>query len=171
VGDTFGEDILAPLDAVRAIGGMLNVRPFTVTVTRRVWSGSRPGLPGATHADQTVTLQNLGADGNLYPVMVEQVSRTDEISSGGQYAARVIKVGPMTPTYAASAFGPAGGFDDNSFDPAPTGQAVEMIWTVTSPNGTFGIPDAGTIFEKKGEEASSLSYYIYLQQTGRVPTP
>lgn len=166
----FGEDILAPLDAIRAIGGMLHVRPFRVTVRRRVWSGARPGIPGTTKVDTDVVLTNLGADGQIYNVRVRQLTRAEALASGGQFTSRDLKVGPVTPKFAASAFGPAGGFDDANIDPAPTGQAVEIIWIVASTRGTFGIPSGGAIFEKKGEEATYAHYHVYLRQTGRNPT-
>ena len=165
---TFGEDVLAPLDAVRAIGGMLNIRPFRVLVRRRIWSGTRPGI--GTKVDTDVVLTNLGGDGVLYPVRVRQVSRSEAISSGGLYTSRDLRVGPLSPVFAATAYGPAGGFDDTVIDPAPTGQTVEMIWIVSAPNGTFGVPAGGAVFEKKGEEVGALHYNAIIRQTGRLPT-
>lgn len=166
----FGDAILGPLDAVRAIGGMLVVRPNVVTVRRRVWTTARPGMPGGTKVDTDVVLTNLGADGNRYGVLVRQLSRSEAIASGGQYTDRDLKVGPITPTFAATAFGPAGGFDDGTIDPGPTGAAVEMIWIVTPARSTFGYPAVGVVFEKKGEEATSLHYHAFIRQTGRNPT-
>jgi hypothetical protein len=166
----FVPDVLQALDLTRAIGGVLGLRVFQVKVRRRTWSGSRPGLPGTTKVDVDVVLTNLGADGVSYPVRVRQISRTEAVSSGGQYTNRDLKVGPMSPVFAASAFGPSGGFDDATFDPEPNGQAVQLIWSVSTPNGTFGIPENGTVFEKRGEEATALHYYVILRQSGRVPT-
>lgn len=170
MGDTFGEDILPGLDALRAIGGALAVRPFTVKVRRRVWSSVRPGMPGASKVDTDVTLTNLGADGVAYPVRVRQVSRSEALSSGGLYTNRDLKVGPVSPVFAASAFGLAGGFDDHAIDPTPTGQAVEMIWIVQASRGTFGIPASGAVFDKIGEESTWGHFHVYLRQAGRAPT-
>lgn len=166
---TWATQILQPLDAIRSIGGILGLRVFTVVVNRRVWSGGVPGAPGSTFIDNKVTLVNLGADGNKYPVRVRQLSRAEIVSSGGQYTDRDLRVGPMTPTFAKTAFGAAGGFDDTSMDPVPTATAVQMIWTMSSPNGTFGIPPGGVVCEKRGEDATALHYYAILRSTGRTP--
>lgn len=164
-------NILPALDRIRAIAGGQGLRPFKVLVRRRVWSGGpRPGSGGATKVDTDVVLVNIGGDGRGQPVRVVQVSRSEAIASGGQYTSRDLKVGPITPVFAATAFGRAGGFDDGSIDPAPTGQKVEIIWIVSSPNGTHGIPAAGVICEKKGEEATSMHYFVILRATGRTPT-
>jgi hypothetical protein len=164
----FVPQVLQALDITRSVGGILGLRVFSVKVRRRVWTGARPGL--GTKTDTDVVLTNQLADGTLFPVRVRQVSRQEAIASGGAYTNRDLRVGPMTPVFAATAFGAAGGFDDTSIDPAPTGQSVEMIWIVSTPNGTFGIPDAGAVFDKLGEEATSLHYYAVLRQTGRGPT-
>jgi hypothetical protein len=159
--------ILPPLDIIRGIGGVLGMRPFKVTVRRRVWSGPRPGAPGSTKVDTDVVLTNRFVDGTLQPVMVKQVSRAEAIASGGIYTNRDLKVGPITPSFASGAFGPAAGFDDASIDPAPTGQAVQIIWIVASPKGSHGMPAAGIVCEKIGEEATSMHYYAVLRATGR----
>lgn len=164
----FVPDVLSALDVTRSVGGLLGLRVFTVTVRRRVWSGGRPGL--GTQVNTDVVLTNQMADGTTYPVRVKQVSRAEAIASGGQYTNRDLTVGPLTPVFAATAFAEAGGFDDNSIDPAPTGQSVEMIWIVATTSGTHGIPSTGIICEKRGEEATSLHYYAVLRSTGRAPT-
>jgi hypothetical protein len=125
---------------------------------------------GGAPVDTDVVLTNQMPDGTKYPVRVEQVSRSEALASGGQYTSRDLKVGPMTPVFAATAFGPGGGFDDNSIDPAPTGQSVEIIWILAAPSGTFGIPARGVIAEKRGEEATALHYTAVLRSTGRFPT-
>jgi hypothetical protein len=159
--------ILPSLDIIRGIGGVLGMRVFTVVVRRRVWSGPRPGAPGSTKVDTDVQLTNRFVDGSLQPVMVKQVSRAEAIASGGTYTNRDLKIGPITPIFASSAFGAVGGFDDGSIDPAPTGQAVQIIWIVNTPAGTFGVPNQGIICEKIGEEATSLHYFAIVRATGR----
>lgn len=168
--------ILPALDAIRGIGGILGLRPFQVKIRRRVWSYgigvSRqvPGAPGATKVDTDTILTNQAADGSLQPVRVRQVSRSEVFSSGGQYAARDLRVGPVTPSFVANAMLPAAGFDDTALNPAPVAQSVEIIWIVSSPSGTHGIPAGGVVCELRGEEATALHYNCILRATGRQPT-
>jgi hypothetical protein len=191
--------ILPALDAIRSIGGILGLRPFTVTVRRRVWTGFTPGAPGSTKTDTDTVLVNQAPDGTLQPVLVRQVTRKEIFASGGQLTSRDWKVGPMTPVYAASLGLLAGGIDDTTLDPMPTPTqtyqassqlglaqpglfrlggvvassaiAVEMIWILsTNDGGTHGLPAGGAVCEKTGEEATALHYYVYLRQTGRPPT-
>ena len=161
--------ILPALDAIRSIGGLLGVRVFKVTVRRRVWTG-RPGAPLSEKADFDTVLVNQAPDGSLQPVRVQRLSRSDVMSSGGRYTATDYKVGPMSPPYIAGVLKAAGGFDDNTINPAPTGTQTELIWILsTNDGGTHGIPAAGSICELKGEEATAMHYYAILRSTGRVP--
>jgi hypothetical protein len=162
--------ILPALDAIRGIGGILGLRSFKVVVRKRVWQYGRPGAPGAVKTDTDVVLTNQDANGVLQPVRVRQLTRSEVFSSGGQYASRDLRVGPMTPTFLANAFSAAAGFDDTALNPVPSGSPVELIWIVSSPTGTHGIPPSGIICELKGEEATSLHYYGILRSTGRAPT-
>ncbi len=171
----FVPTILSPLDRVRAIGGILGLRVFQVTVRKRVWtfSGPRrvPGAPGSTKTDFDTVLTNESVDGTLQPVRVRQLKRSEVVSSGGRYAATDLRVGPMTPTYAATLLSTSGGQDDGAMNPAPSNSATEIIWIVaTNDGGTHGVPAGGAICELKGEEATSLHYYAILRSTGRVPT-
>lgn len=165
--------ILPALDAIRAIGAMLGLRVFTVTVRRRVWTfpvGGRPGMPGATKVDLDTVLTHQGADLALYPVRVRQLSRKEVFSSGGQYAARDLKVGPMTPTYLAGILA-AGGQDDDALNPAPINTAVEVIWLLsTNDGGLHGVPASGIVCELMGEENTSLHAFVVLRATGRAPS-
>jgi hypothetical protein len=162
----FIPSILAPLDALRSIGAMLGLRPFACVVRKRVWSGERPGVGAKTDTD--TLLVNQGADGNLYPVRVKQVTRREIIASGGQLTDRDYRVGQMTPAYAAALGLSSGGIDDTAIDPYPTGQAVELIWLLTTNDGgTHGLPPQGIVCEKLGEEASALHYTVFLRATGR----
>lgn len=166
----FSPTILPALDAIRGIGGLLGLRVFQVKVRKRVWTGGRPGAPGTSKVDTDTVLVNQAADGSLQNVRVRQLTRREVIASGGQYAARDLKVGPITPSFLAGIL-PAGGFNDGTIDPAPTASATEMIWILSSvPDGTAGIPAGGIICDKRGEEATALHYYVILRATGRQPT-
>lgn len=171
----FVPTILPALDAIRGIGGLLGLRVFSVTVRKRVWTftGSRrtPGAPGSSKVDYDTLLTNQAADGSLQRARVRQVSRRDVISSGGQYAERDLKVGPLTPDFAAAFLLPAGGTDDLTLDPPPTSSAVEMIWILKGvPDDGKLLPAGGVVCEKRGEDSSSLHYYVFLRATGRQPT-
>lgn len=167
---TFQGTILAPLDAVRGIGGLLGLRVFKVVVRKRTWTGSRPGLVGTTRTDVDAQLFNQAADGSLQPVRVRQVSRNEVVLSGGVYTDRDLKVGPVTPSFLAELGLPAGGYDDATINPAPTGQAVEVIWIVSSPSGTYGFPATGLTCKIVGQESTALHTYVFLRSTGKVPT-
>jgi hypothetical protein len=167
---TFQSTILAPLDAVRGVGGLLGLRVWQVTVRKRVWTGGRPGLVGTTRTDTDTALVNQAADGSLQPVRVRQVSRREVVVSGGYYTTRDLKVGPITPTFAAEIGLPSGGFDDATVNPVPTGSTTEIIWIVTPPSGTYGYPTAGLTFEPIGQDSTALHVYVFLRSTGRAPT-
>lgn len=166
---TFVPTILPALDYARSIAGGLGMRVFTVTVRRRVWTGGRPGAPGATKTDTDTVLTNTAADGSLKPVRVQELSRRDVLASGGQLSARHFRVGPMTPPYVASPN--SGGFDDTEINPVPGANQAELIWILSANDGgTHGIPPGGIICELEGEEATSMHYYALLRSTGRAPT-
>jgi|SRR6185312_12602121 len=164
---SFQSGILRPLDTIRAIGGTLGLRVFTVTVRQRVWTGL-PGEPGSTKTDTDTVLTNQAADGTKVNVLVRQVSRREAIASGGRFTDRDLKVGPITPPYPAAFQLASGGFDDGTVDPQPTNSAIEMLWIVASTNGTFGFPPSGALCEKVGEEATALHTYVFLRATGRL---
>jgi hypothetical protein len=161
--------ILPALDAIRAIRGILGLNPFTVTVRVRSWTGSRPGLGAPLDVD--TVLVNQGADLNLYPVKVVQLSRQDVIASGGQYQSGDLRIGPMTPSYIATILA-AGGSDDTTLDaPVQPITAREIIWIVsTNDGGTHGIPAGGIVAEKKGEENTAMHAFVIVRSTGRAPS-
>ncbi len=174
---TFVPTVLPALDALRGIGGLLGLRVFTVKVRKRVWSGvpagyrpGAPGVPGMTKVDTDTVLTNQAADGSLQPVRVRQVTRREVMSSGGQLADRDLRVGPMTPTFAAS-FLPAGGVTDATVNPAPTGSATELIWILSANDGqTHGLPASGVVCELRAQESTALHVVVFLRATGRQPT-
>ncbi len=162
--------ILPALDAIRSIGGLLGLRPFSVKVRRRVWYGERPGV--GQHVDTDTVLTNQMPDGTLQPVLVRQLARREVIASAGLYTDRDLRVGPMTPNYQPLLQMSPGGYDDTTLDPAPmtTPQmSAETMVIVSAPNGTYGIPAAGVCCDKVGEEATALHYYVILRANGRIP--
>lgn len=155
---------LPPTDALRALAGALGLRPYTVMVRIRTWSGERPGI--GSRLDVNTVLTNTYLDGTLQNIRVKQVSRRDIIASGGLYADQDLHVGPITPPYPAGIFGAAGGFNDPNFDPVTQNSATEVFWNMTGP----GLPtNVGAWFKKQGEEATAQHYYIILRKSAVVP--
>lgn len=158
---SFADDILSSLDDIRGIAGDLGLRPFVVTLRTRRWTGpsSGKGVP-------TEMLTRL-VNGCGQPVRVRQMSTKDIVASGGLYTDKDLRVGPMTPAYASSLSMPAGGFTPEQLDP-PVPSAVisiDMQFIVTGP----GIPSCGVIYDKIGQESTSLHYVLILRATGRKP--
>jgi hypothetical protein len=160
--DTFASDLRQSLDEIRGIAGELGLRPYTVTLRTRTWTGQRPGK-GMPTETSTELLNGAGQ-----PVRVQQVSTKDVIASGGQLSDRQLRVGPMTPAYAASLGLPAGGYVDGQIDPPLPGvpTPTDVQWIVTGPS----IPPGGIVYDKIAEEATSFHYFITLRATGRAPT-
>lgn len=162
---TFRDTILQPLDNLRAIGGLFGLRVFVVTVHRRIWSGERVG--SGAFIDIPTVLTDVAANGQIVNAHVRQVTRSEAIASGGVLTNRDLKVGPTTPLYPPAL--PTSGFDDTTIDPATVASATEVFWNVASPNASAGLPKGGAWFNKVGEEATSLHFYIFLRANGRRP--
>lgn len=161
----FVPDVLPALDVVRGVGGLLGLRVFTVKIKVRTWNGERPGV-GTQFTDVDTLLTNQLPGGGTTPIRVKMMTQKDIIASGGQYRDRDMRVGPITPQYAASLGLTAGGFLDATLDPQPTTQyqrAVERFIIVTGP----GTPPNGVVCSKLGEEATSLHFYLILRATGQ----
>jgi len=158
---TLVPSIYSALDAIRSIGDDLGLRLWTVTLTKRVWSGERPGI--GTKTDTTFQLFNTDSLGNLHPVRVKQVSRGDIIASGGLYSNQTMRCGPMTPNYTAN--GISGGVTTANLDPPTSASPTELFWFIQGP----GIPSGGAWYEKAGEEAKAMSFYVVLNRSARKP--
>ena len=145
-------DAIRPaLDKIRGIGGLLGLRPLTVTVTVRTWTGTRAGL--GTSSDVTTTLLVNGQN----PI-VKLVSPADVIASGGKLTAGHYLVGPLTPTFTG------GGYAPSAMDPAAVGPAVEVLWRVSG----VCLPAGGVECERvSGDTSSALHYSVELRRTGR----
>jgi len=160
------DDKLVPItlpawDTLRTVGGRLGLRVFTVTQRVRRWTGERPGI--GTHVDMDTVLVNTGADGITVPVRARQLSRHDIVASGGHYQAGDWRIGPMTPSYLAGLFNPAGGYVDSELDPEvlPVPVATEILWLLSGP------AQPSTVCDKVGEEFTALHAYLILRATGR----
>jgi hypothetical protein len=156
-------DFLADLDEIRGISGELGLRVYSATVHVTTWSGSRVGQ--GTKAVKTLPFTNTAPTTGdpAPPIMIRQVSRKEAIASGGLYTNRDLKAGPITPYFAATLAQAGGGYSDPMIDPEATVTPTEVTWNVLGPS----LPAAGATFEKIGEEASSMHYFVYLRQSGR----
>lgn len=163
---TFASAIKLALDQRRSIAGLMGLRPFTVFVRTRRWSGARLGLgtfvDNGGGPDIQLTNGTLPAPMGPQPVMVKAVSNKDIVASGGLYRDRDLRVGPITPTYLANVL-PAGGFGDSTIDPPQTGSVpTEVFWIVFGP----GMFPGGSLCMKVGEIVTALHYELILRATG-----
>lgn len=152
---SFASSILSSLDTIRGIAGVLGLRPFTVSITVRTWSGVRAGQ--GNRADVATTF---GVSAGTQPPKVRFVSQKDILASAGKYVDGDIRVGPLTPSY------PGGGTTPASFEPALGFLPTEIFWSVTGPT----LPASGAWCDKIGEETdSALHYYVVLRRGGKTP--
>jgi hypothetical protein len=160
----FVPTILPALDQIRAIGGLLGLRPYTVFIRTRQWPDRRVGYK--TFVDNNggpdVQLTDGQAPIGPQPVRVRLLSNKDIIASGGLYRDRDLRVGPITPAYLASIL-PAGGFGDSTVDPPQVGSVpTEILWIVKGPS----LPPQGSIHERIGMEETALHIYLVLRAKG-----
>lgn len=157
--------ILQAQDIRRSIGGLMGLRPFTVFVRTRRWSGNRVGQ--GTFVDNAggpdVQLTNGVAPLGPQPVRVRTLSNRDIIASGGIYRDRDMRVGPLTPSFAASIL-PAGGFNDSTVDPPQVGSIpTQIMWIVFGP-GMFA---SGSLCDRISLDETALHISLVLRSTGR----
>lgn len=156
--------ILPSLDAIRAIPGSLGLRPWTVKVRVRTWSGSTVGAGTKSDVDTTLTCQS--ALGGTQNIKVRQLTTREIVSSAGLYRDKDIVVGPITPSYAAAYSLAAGGFGDATVDPAIGTSPTEVFWNVSGPAS----PTGGAWCTKIGEtDVTAMHYCIVLRASAAVP--
>lgn len=153
---TLRDSLLPALDVIRGIPAQMGLRPHTVSITVRTWSGSRAGL-GSNTDTTTGIKQDLG----IYPIKVRNMSQKDIIASGGLYTDQDVVAGPITPPYIGSLL------DNNAiaiFD--PPSQGAEVFFLITGP----GYPTAGAYFKKIGQRVDTpMRYTLYLRKTAEQP--
>jgi hypothetical protein len=162
-GPNFYTDILPDLDDIRGIADEMGLRLWRVYVRKRTWSGTIPG-DGSILATTDTQLVNRGADNVLHPVRVQLLKRAEVVASGGLYADRDVKVGPITPAYAATLYQGAGGYGDSILDAVPTAAPTEIFWFVSGP----GWPLPAGYADKVGEEVTAMHYNVILRSTGNA---
>ena len=133
----FVNDIRKLADGIRGnVPGNLGLRPHTVTIRVRTWSGARGGL--GTKTDVDTVISNAG---NFGP-RVKQVSAKDVIASGGLYESGDYTIGPISRDYVT------GGVTDAALDPSTTSTAREVLFLVDGP----GFPSGGAWFKRINDE-------------------
>ncbi len=136
---TFRESLLATVESIRgSIPGQLDLRPRSVTVRVRTWSGARPGV--GTFTDVDTLLLNAG-----YNVKVEQVATKDIVASGGKYQSGDYKIGRLTPTQYAL----------DASDPATTTTAREVFYIIRGP----GLPAAGLVCKRVSDDSPNNFHF------------
>ncbi len=155
---TLRDTLLPALDQIRAIPAILGLRSHVISITVRVWTGSRPGV-GTYTPTATLTKLDLGA----YNVKVRNVSQREAIASAGLYTDQDLVVGPITPPFSGSALD-----NDNIsvFDPPVGGSPTEVFFNIQGP----GYSVNGDWFKKIAQRTDQpFRYMFWLRKTGETP--
>lgn len=112
-------DIVRSLASPQTLtGGVgLDVWFNRLTVRQTTWSGGRPGVGTATHADLVLSPNP----------EVRELTDEEIVSSGGRYTSQDIRVQNITPAYAGGGYTPA------QLVPDVTSGAVEVVYLVEGP--------------------------------------
>lgn len=148
------DDLLPLVDEIRgSVPGDLGLRPHTVTVRVRTWSGARPGL--GTKTDVDTLIRNAG-----YNPKVAEVTTKDVVASGGFYQSGDFRIGPITPEYTG------GGTALATQDPATTSTAREVLYKIEGP----GLPSTGAWFKRVSDTTlKSFRNEIVVRRTAEAP--
>ena len=91
-----------------------------------------------------------------YPVLVQQLTRSELVASAGLYTAQDLKIGPLTPAYTLPV---TGGYADAAIEPLVV-NATEVFWLISGPQ----LPAVGGVFVQIGEEATALHYAVIVRK-------
>lgn len=148
---SFVSDLLGDIDSIRAIPGELGLRPYTVVVRVRTWSG---GVVGRGTKSDTDTQLLVGRQSPK----CRRVAFKETVAAGGKYQEGDYRIGPMTPDFAG------GGVSFATMAP-PTATGAEVYYRVLGPD----TPTTGTWCTVVGEEADhALHRYLVVRPTGAV---
>lgn len=150
------EALKASLDKVRAIPGILGLRPYTVYIRVRIWSGERPGLGTKTDTDTDLTVN----DG--YAPRVRQLTEKDVVASGGLYSDQDFEI-LLTPAFVSSCG--IGGYLVSAFDPSTSSNPTEVFFNIKGP----GLPATGGWYKKISQDVSSaLTNTFIIRKTAEI---
>lgn len=146
--------LLPVLEGLRGlIPDQLGLRPYSVTVRVRTWTGSRPGM--GTYADVDTVLTNAG-----HNVKVTPVTTKDVVASAGRYVAGDFRIGPLTPAHAS------GGIPLSLIDPPRSATAREVFFLLEGP----GLPEEGAFCKRVDANTYGLfRSEIVVRRTGERP--
>jgi len=146
--------LLPALEKLRGIiPSQLGLRPHSVTVRVRTWTGPRPGV--GTYTDVDTVLTNAG-----YNVKIKPITTQDIVASGGRYASGDFRVGPLTPEHAT------GGTPDSVIDPPRSATAREVFFILEGP----GLPSEGAFCKRVDANPFGLfRSEIVVRRTGERP--
>lgn len=159
---SLGDDLLEIVDDGRSLLGPndLDLRPTTVTIITRRWSGGARGEGYSTDLT-TLTLPN-------YTKVRHEKPPNEITGSGGSYEVGNITVGPITPRFVDSQ-GSARGFTEADLAPLVTDQAVETIYRVAGQVTGGGINGDYTRVDLQRDRR--LRYMLLLVRDRTTPGP
>ncbi len=151
---SFRTNLLKRVDQIRGqVPGKLDLRPYSVIVRVRTWTGARPGL--GTKTDVDTQILNAG-----FNPKVEEVSSRDIIASGNVYQMGDYKISPITPDYGS------GGTPGTSLDPSVTTTALEVFYKISGPR----LPSSGAWF-KRVSSSDLTNFHIEVVVRSTAVTP
>lgn len=162
---------LAMLDALRGLRGILGYAPISVTVRVITSTGGAPGQGGAPTVVDTPLLVATATGEQAFPPQnpkVVQVKERDALASGGIYSNQAMKVGPLTPAFAAWVAGPAGGVAASTLNPPPaiTGSTSEIFFKLAGAG--FQLP---VWFKRVADEVEHATRYFLILERSGVQNP
>jgi hypothetical protein len=156
---TLAQGLLPLLDAVRGIPGTLGFRPISVTVRVVTWTGTKPGQGAQSYVDTPLLVGN----GTQNPRVI-QVTDKDALASNSLYTNQAVKVGPLTPAFAASLGSPGGGVTAAQLNPplAAAGSTTEIFFKLSGSGYQFPV-----WFKRVSDEVMRpTQYFVVLERSG-----
>lgn len=130
---------------LRAMAGRdFEIRPYTVSVVTKVWSGSQPGEGSATTTTTAITED----DGQPPKV---RVLNDEQIALGG-LPRGAVKVGPITPDF------PGGGTAFDTLSPASLDAGDSFYYVLTGPD----YPSGARFVLKEAQADRTFGYFVTL---------
>jgi hypothetical protein len=148
---------LAAIDAALGNTQGLDLRPTTLTILQRSWSGGRRGVGNAAIVSTLA----------LPPIYIRHVTEREIAGSGGRYLQGDWMCGPIRPAW-TSLTGTQGGFVIAQLDPPVTTPGVENIYvfSATNPNA------AGEVGENQLVQLHqdlALAFMLVLRRRATTP--
>ena len=142
---SFRNDIRKLAYELRSMAGRdFEIRPYTVSVVTRVWSGDQPGEGISTATTTPIT----EADGQPPKVRV----LNDEQLALGNLPRGAVKVGPITPDF------PGGGTSFDTLSPAGLSAGDSFYYVLTGPD----YPTGARFVLKEAQADKTFGYKVTL---------